>query len=186
MGLLAPPLAVGLGALTWAPLAWLIWVADAMPPLLLAAPWLTAQVVGIWLGATGLLAVLASSRRVRRAAADLRRRPRWRPRGAAGLAAAGIPVVVIAALLLIGQFAGSKPDGLLHVYALDIGQGDAIFVVTPDGRQMLVDGGPESARKTVATVSSLMPPGRPVARRGGRDAPGQRSRGRVAGRAGAI
>ena len=158
VGLFTPTLAVGLGALTWAPLAWLIWVADAMPPLLLAAPWLTAQVVGIWLGATGLLAVLASSRRVRRAAADLRRRPRWRPRGAAGLAAAGIPVVVIAALLLIGQFAGSKPDGLLHVYALDIGQGDAIFVVTPEGHQMLVDGGPES-ETTVAAVSSLMSPG---------------------------
>ncbi len=38
------------------------------------------------------------------------------------------------------------PDGLgagrLHVWFLDVGQGDAILVQTPDGRQILVDGGP--------------------------------------------
>lgn len=35
-----------------------------------------------------------------------------------------------------------QPDGLLHVHTLDVGQGDAILVVTPNGRRMLVDGGP--------------------------------------------
>jgi competence protein ComEC len=35
-----------------------------------------------------------------------------------------------------------RPDGRLHVVALDVGQGDAILVVTPGGRRMLVDGGP--------------------------------------------
>jgi competence protein ComEC len=34
------------------------------------------------------------------------------------------------------------PDGRLHVYFLDVGQGDAILVQAPDGRQILVDGGP--------------------------------------------
>ena len=57
VGLFAPALASGLGTLAWAPLAWLIQVADAMPPILLPAPWLTVPVAAGWLGMTGLLAV---------------------------------------------------------------------------------------------------------------------------------
>lgn len=34
------------------------------------------------------------------------------------------------------------PDGRLHVYFLDVGQGDAVLIQAPDGRQILVDGGP--------------------------------------------
>ena len=157
-GVVAPPLAVGVGTLVWAPLAWLIWVAEAMPPVLLPAPWLTAPVAVGWLVAMWLLAVLVSAGRVRRAVAGLRRRPRWRPTGATALMAAAAPVAVTVALLLIGQFASARPDGLLHVYALDVGQGDAILVVTPDGQQMLVDGGPD-AEITLPAVASLMPPG---------------------------
>ena len=157
-GLFAPALASALGTLAWAPLAWLIRVADAMPPILLPAPWLTVPVAAGWLGMTGLLAVLESSGRTRRAVAGLRRRPRWRPAGLPALLAGAVPVAAIAALLLFGQFASAKSDGLLHVYALDVGQGDAILIVTPEGRQMLVDGGPD-AETTLAAVASLMPPG---------------------------
>lgn len=35
-------------------------------------------------------------------------------------------------------------DGQLYVHFLDVGQGDAIFVETPHGRQLLIDGGPDS------------------------------------------
>jgi competence protein ComEC len=34
------------------------------------------------------------------------------------------------------------PDGRLHVWFLDVGQGDAVLIQTPDGTQVLVDGGP--------------------------------------------
>ena len=47
------------------------------------------------------------------------------------------PLSVVVWLALRGL-----PDGRLHVYFLDVGQGDAILVQAPDGRQILVDGGP--------------------------------------------
>ena len=158
VGLLLPPLGTALGTLAWAPLAWLIRVADAMPPAMLPAPWLTAPVAAGWLGCLGGLAMLASSRRVRVGVGGLRRRRAWRPAGMAGLLAGATPVAVIAALLLAGQLASARADGLLHVYVLDVGQGDAVFIVTPDGAQMLVDGGADS-RITLGALSPLMPPG---------------------------
>ncbi|HLC44439.1 MAG TPA: MBL fold metallo-hydrolase, partial [Patescibacteria group bacterium] len=35
------------------------------------------------------------------------------------------------------------PDGKLHVTVYDVGQGDAIFLRTPTGVRVLVDGGPD-------------------------------------------
>ncbi len=53
-------------------------------------------------------------------------------------------VLGAAAIVLILAFAAwrSLPDGRLHVVFFDVGQGDAIFVQTPSGRQVLIDGGP--------------------------------------------
>lgn len=38
-------------------------------------------------------------------------------------------------------FAAVREDGLLHVHFLDVGQGDAIYVRAPNGRDMLIDAG---------------------------------------------
>ena len=46
---------------------------------------------------------------------------------------------------------GTSGDGNLHVYFFDVGQGDSALIVTPGGRQLLVDGGPE----TDSAVSAL-------------------------------
>ena len=37
----------------------------------------------------------------------------------------------------------SAPDGRLTVEVFDVGQGDAVFIRTPDGQNLLVDGGPD-------------------------------------------
>jgi competence protein ComEC len=47
--------------------------------------------------------------------------------------------VILASLIVI--WAWNQPDNKLHVTFLDVGQGDAIFIQTPDGHQILVDGG---------------------------------------------
>lgn len=41
-------------------------------------------------------------------------------------------------------FNGAK-NNELHVYFLDIGQGDSILIKAPNGREMLIDGGPDSS-----------------------------------------
>ena len=46
----------------------------------------------------------------------------------------------LAAVLVIA-WSGSQPDGRLHVTFFDVGQGDATLIVTPGGRQVLIDGG---------------------------------------------
>jgi beta-lactamase superfamily II metal-dependent hydrolase len=52
-------------------------------------------------------------------------------------------------------FWNGRPDGLLHVYFLNVGQGDAIFIRTPSGVQILVDGGKD--KKTVEELKSVVP-----------------------------
>lgn len=52
-------------------------------------------------------------------------------------------LLALAFLTVIGWIAvRGLPDNRLHVWFLDVGQGDAILIQAPDGRQMLVDGGP--------------------------------------------
>lgn len=48
-------------------------------------------------------------------------------------------------LLLLFSFLFSLPDGKLHMYVCDVGQGDGIYIRFPDGRDMVVDGGPSDA-----------------------------------------
>lgn len=48
----------------------------------------------------------------------------------------------ITGIILLLSFIWSLPDGRLHIVFCDVGQGDAAYVRFPDGRDMVVDGGP--------------------------------------------
>ena len=157
-GVISPWLAPALGVFAWAPVAWIIQVAEAMPPVLAPANWVTPTVAAAWYGGLTILTLLMSSRRARRFAAGWRRGPRWRPSGVIGVAVGVAPVVVLAVILLFGQLSTTRADGLLHVHVLDVGQGDAILVVTPQGRQALVDGGPDP-RVTLLALGERLPSG---------------------------
>jgi competence protein ComEC len=73
-----------------------------------------------------------------------RRLGEFSPQAAAlrGLALLGL-------LLLNGvvwQSVLARPDGHLHVTVLSVGSADALLVQTPDGRRLLIDGGPSTTR----------------------------------------
>lgn len=52
-----------------------------------------------------------------------------------------IPIIGMVVLLVAWS---QKPDGKLHVWVLDVGQGNALFVRTPGGHTAVIDGGPEA------------------------------------------
>jgi len=56
---------------------------------------------------------------------------------------------------LVWSLALTQPDGQLHVQFLDLGQGDGIFIHTPRGRQVLIDGGDDS-QQLYAELGAVM------------------------------
>src|SRR3989338_2115492 len=72
-----------------------------------------------------------------------------------------LKLVHLAIILCLSVFAfsthstASQKDGLLKIYFLDVGHGDAIFVETPSGNQVLIDGGPDN--KVIQELAKVMP-----------------------------
>jgi len=53
-----------------------------------------------------------------------------------------IPLLLIITILVWGAVI-TMPDGNLHVSFLNVGQGDAILIQTPNHQNILIDGGPD-------------------------------------------
>lgn len=70
----------------------------------------------------------------------------------AGLAA----IMFLAALgIVVWSFVLTKPQGLVTFAALDVGQGDSLYIEGPTGIQILIDGGPDDS--LLAELPKVMP-----------------------------
>ena len=151
LGLLWHPLGVIAGWIAWAPLSYLLELVrlfDTLPGITFDVGWVAPAAVFAYYG--GLLLLLAR-RPVQHSLTALSPRLqgfrvslRW-----------AAPPLVVAAILLWGS-ALAAPEGKLHVTFIDVGQGDAIFIRSPSGRQVLVDGGPDP-RLTLRALGDRMP-----------------------------
>jgi competence protein ComEC len=56
----------------------------------------------------------------------------------------------VCVIVLTGAVAASRPDGMLHVWLLDVGGYNAVFAQTPGGAQYLIDGGSFPSRLLTA------------------------------------
>ena len=79
---------------------------------------------------------------------------RWRLQGA------GIAAIATGALAVTVWWGAVSPaSGHLRVTVLDVGQGDAILIETPDGHRVLVDGGPDGS-SLMQALSDTLPSGK--------------------------
>lgn len=70
-------------------------------------------------------------------------------------------VTLLVALFLCAAFAwriaSAAPDGKLHITFLNVGSADAVLIRTPNGRSVLIDGGPSTAAVSDALGRRLPP-----------------------------
>jgi len=64
-------------------------------------------------------------------------------------------VGLILAVVLSWSVFATRPDHNLHIYFLDVGQGDATLIRTPEGSDILIDGGPDET--VLSEIGEILP-----------------------------
>nr|MBP6931344.1 MBL fold metallo-hydrolase [Candidatus Paceibacterota bacterium] len=68
-------------------------------------------------------------------------------------------ISILSIILILSGFYARNTNGenssYLKIVFLDVGQGDSIYIEAPNGRQVLVDGGPDA--RILPVLSDVMP-----------------------------
>jgi competence protein ComEC len=141
-GMLWLPLGQLLGWLVWLPLAWTVQVVELTAGLPLAN--LDVGRIPLWLLLLLYLTIATGTWSLAGATSRDGQTPllRWPHFGSLTSRLLVGGAATLALLIWLAVF--SLPDGRLHVAFLDVGQGDATLITLPDGRQILIDGGPSA------------------------------------------
>jgi len=150
LGLVYQPLGQVVGWVAWVFLTYTIELVrlTAQAPLASVPVWMESWMVFLYYALLGAFTWWLAQAKERRRELWARVTNRLQTKALVGAA------VLLLALALSAW--SSLPDGRLHVTFLDVGQGDAIFIQTPSGRQVLVDGGP-SETQVLAQLGRHMP-----------------------------
>ena len=80
---------------------------------------------------------------------------RYLPAGKAGWRGALVSILILSNILVWGALYERRPSDKLSVYFLNVGQGDAIFIDSPQHTRVLVDGGKN--RKVLTELGKVFP-----------------------------
>ncbi len=118
---------------------WTVAVVQKLAALPFASVEVNLGVLGLW-GYFGLIGLLALANKP---SLPLVGTGLQRLKGA--LSSSRLTTVAASLLLVTGSLLllalRSQPDGRLHIHFLDMERGEAVLIVTPDGQQVLIDGG---------------------------------------------
>jgi competence protein ComEC len=151
VGLLASLAAQILGWLSWLFLSYLILVVqgfDALPHSSLeVATVSTWHIWGYYAILAGVIALLNHRKQLAvffsRLTSGIKKVAEGVPKPHLGFSTKWLILPLLVVAILVWSVALTTPDDRLHVSFLDIGQGDAILIQTPNGQDILIDGGPD-------------------------------------------
>jgi competence protein ComEC len=151
VGLLAPLAAQILGWLAWLFLSYLIFIVqgfNALPHSSLEVT--TMSTWHVWVYYVILAGFIASLNQRKQLAdfssrltSGIKKVTEGIPKPRLGFSTKWLILPILIVAILVWSVVLTTPDDKLHVSFLDIGQGDAILIQTPNGQDILIDGGPD-------------------------------------------
>ncbi len=151
VGLLASIVAQILGWLAWLFLSYLVFVVqgfDALPYSSFEVTSVSAwHIWGYYAILAGVIALLNYRNQLAdfssRLISGIKKVAEGIPKPRLGFSTKWLVLPLLIVAVLVWSMALNMPDDKLHVSFLDVGQGDAILIQTPNGQDILIDGGPD-------------------------------------------